>query len=92
MGLAKLALRNVRVEFTALHNVWWRVEMESSPPFRERERVRELVIFCVDLAAAVYGKWQIGTEIESGERKVSSEQNSLWIPSSRLKHKILLYL
>ena len=39
---------------------------------RERERERELVIFCDDLAAAVYGKWQIGTtEIESVERKVS---------------------
>ena len=47
----------------------WRVP----PPFREREREREIVIFCVDLAAAVYGKWQIGsTEIESVERKVST--------------------
>ena len=50
--------------------------MESSPPLRERERERELVIFCVDLAAAVYGKWQIGTtEIESVERKESPQQN-----------------
>ena len=46
----------------------WRVPLLS-----EREREREIVIFCVDLAAAVYGKWQIGTtEIESVERKVSS--------------------
>ena len=51
----------------------WIVESSSSPPFREREREREIVIFCVDLAAAVYGKWQIGsTEIESVKRKVST--------------------
>ena len=43
------------------------------PLLSEREREREIVIFCVDLAAAVYGKWQIGTtEIESVERKVSN--------------------
>ena len=46
----------------------WRVPLLS-------ERERELVIFCVDLAAAVYGKWQIGiTEIESVERKVSKRK------------------
>ena len=47
-------------------------------PSSQREREREIVIFCVDLAAAVYGKWQIGTtEIESVERKVFSRTTLL---------------
>ena len=42
------------------------------PLLSERERERDCN-FCVDLTAAVYGKWQIGsTEIESVERKVST--------------------
>ena len=50
-------------------------------PSSQREREREIVIFCVDLAAAVYGKWQIGTtEIESVERKVSNRTKQLMYP------------